>query len=366
MCYGGGGGRADILATRVRGPQVFHPPKRAHRRDPPAKASKPSKEELKRHKALEKAVLKAQRHLPQTVAILGPVPQTAAILGPLLQSPQCSLAPSPQPRRELSPDQPATGGPPLPPGSEPFFQTLPDYSSPLQSGETQEALSSPLGYQVGPQPGMATQPPGFHASLEAIIARAIQQGLAQGLQQGFAPPIHQYVAEPQPQPQFLHEDVSEVLHIDSPDHSNHRSVSEEEEESRDLAVSDDEGLIPDQPALIGLFQHQLFRSLLYKALSVTGGGTSSVELHSSALGAELPWLRDPQWIMILLLPCLRNHQWNRRWCLCPSSLPMSSRDNGHFLALVQPPMAWISVFTTQPLPFLISCRSLQWTLLSQL
>lgn len=56
----------------------------------------------------------------------------------------------------------------------------------------------------------------------------------------------------------------------------HGSLSEEEEaESRELALSDDEGLSPDQPAFIGLFRPQLFRSLLHKALAVTGLGNST-------------------------------------------------------------------------------------------
>lgn len=62
----------------------------------------------------------------------------------------------------------------------------------------------------------------------------------------------------------------------------------------DLALSDDEGLVPNQPAFIGLFSPQVFRSLLFKALSVTRlGGTpppgevpSTSTIPASSLFAE--------------------------------------------------------------------------------
>lgn len=41
----------------------------------------------------------------------------------------------------------------------------------------------------------------------------------------------------------------------------------------DIDLSDDEGLMPDQPAFVGLFRPQLFRSLLHKAKITTRQGT---------------------------------------------------------------------------------------------
>lgn len=42
---------------------------------------------------------------------------------------------------------------------------------------------------------------------------------------------------------------------------------------RDTDLSDDEGLMPDQPAFVGLFRPHIFRSLLHKAKPTTRQGT---------------------------------------------------------------------------------------------
>lgn len=61
------------------------------------------------------------------------------------------------------------------------------------------------------------------ASLEAIIATAIQQGLVQGLQQCLLQPSPQYAPD-QMRPLQSQEDISEEQHY-SPEHSEHGSIS---------------------------------------------------------------------------------------------------------------------------------------------
>lgn len=147
-----------------------------------------------------------------------------------------------------------------------LFQTIQDPNGPDPSiEEAPEPAAPDQGPEVPPnvQGGPLTTNP--QATLEAIIARAIQQGLAQGLQQDFLQPVSQPVHT---QPSHTQEGLSDDQQY-SPEHSERDSLYDEEEESRELALSDDEGLAPDQPAFIGLFRPQLFWSLLYKALAVT-------------------------------------------------------------------------------------------------
>ncbi|XP_058015779.1 uncharacterized protein LOC131186316 [Ahaetulla prasina] len=69
----------------------------------------------------------------------------------------------------------------------------------------------------------------------------------------------------------------------------HREESSEEgsqssisgEEDAGEALSEDEGLGPEQPSFVGLFKPQLFRSLLFKALATTGLGSAQAPLTDS-------------------------------------------------------------------------------------
>lgn len=52
----------------------------------------------------------------------------------------------------------------------------------------------------------------------------------------------------------------------------------EEETHRDLELSDDEGLMPDQPVFVGLFRPSLFRFLLFKAKKAANmGGNQTMQ-----------------------------------------------------------------------------------------
>lgn len=106
---------------------VQPPSKRAPKKAPVPIAPKSSREELRHHKVLEKAVLKAQQFL---VAIL--------CTPSALHSPQ-ELAP--QPRRDLSLDHPTPCGLPPPAGTEPLFQALLDASAPNTSGVDAQGLA---------------------------------------------------------------------------------------------------------------------------------------------------------------------------------------------------------------------------------
>lgn len=219
------------------------------------------------------------------------------------------------------------------------------------SDNAQDPASLDPEPQIPPRPQEGPQAKDPQATLEAIIARAIQQGLAQGLQQGFLQPIPQVA---HPQHYQAQEELSEEQHY-SPEHSEQGSMSEEEE-SRELTLSDDEGLAPDQPTFIGLFRPQRFRSLLYKALAVTRMGSPSPPgMGWVHLGVQIrlhPYLLSRQ--LSLILSRLQNFS------------PMSFNDNGLCLDLARRPMAWTSSFTKRFRLFPTYCRCHQWTALLQL
>lgn len=147
---------------------------------------KPTREELRRHRALEKVVLRAQQQ-PSTI-----------LTGPLAILPPKNSNPSPQrtvsrSQRELSPDRPSSRGP-TSSEAEQVFPTLPDPSEasgpePLVDINPGPScrVTSPTASPARPE-GTLQQDP--HATLEAIIARAIQKGLTQGFQQGLLQDLH--------------------------------------------------------------------------------------------------------------------------------------------------------------------------------
>lgn len=239
-----------------------------HKKSKPSRATTnsaptaPSKLEQRRHKAIEKAFLKAQSQAE-------PAPPASTRDPP-------SRARSPAPSRgssikELSPDVPVSEGPAPLPGNEPLFQTLPA----ADQDHEDQAETQPSAPQVLDPPSAVPK------AFELIIARAIRQGLAQCFQQGSfnagtstAAPIHQ--------PPMVDDSMSEQDLEVSPTSADLASVSEPEE-LLDSALSDDEGLVPDQPPFIGLFRPQIFQSLLHKAIATTCLGSVSSAPSSSTV-----------------------------------------------------------------------------------
>lgn len=122
--------------------------------------------------------------------------------------------------------------------------SLQDPQTTVAQHDLQTTVTQPSTPRPSKPEASATQ-----VSLETIIARAIQQGLAQGLQQGLFQALPQATTSSS-RSYHSQEDLSE-----KPQHSTARSERgsvSEEEEARDLDLSDDEGLAPGQLAFIGL------------------------------------------------------------------------------------------------------------------
>ncbi|KAG8136421.1 hypothetical protein E2320_005002 [Naja naja] len=66
-----------------------------------------------------------------------------------------------------------------------------------------------------------------------------------------------------------------------------RESLSEDEDQRDLALSEDEGLFPDPLAFTGLFSPALFKSLLHKAKTMAHMGVDS-HPSEAALGLQDP------------------------------------------------------------------------------
>lgn len=310
-----------------------------------SKPPKPFREELRRHKALEKAVLKAQQ---QPSAILAPSASPAQ-KAPAISAPS-PTAPSPQNlgsnRRELSPDQPSSCGPP-PPGTEQLFQTLPEPSDPNGPDPPPDSHPGPSGQAPGPSalhaPQGGTQMADPQAALEAIIARAIQQGLAQSFQQGFfqttSPTTHH-------QPRQSREDLSEEQHY-SPEYSDQGSMSEEEE-SRELTCQTTKVLHQISPLLLAFLDHNSSDHCCTRPLRSPGW--------------ELLALQRARLMVLIQFPlCLRSLQWNQSSYQRQNFSLTSCNDNGLYLDLAQPLMASTNACIKRLQPSPTCCRYLRRT-----
>lgn len=161
-----------------------------------------------------------------------------------------------------------------------------------------------LRLQIGPEtPALA--------NMQAIIAEAIRQGIAADLQQsrrssvasGFCldpghdlPPHLQGAFPPLPE-QSYH----------APSQGSQSPPDPQEEGQRELDLSDDEGLAPDQPAFTGLFQPSLFKPLLFKAK------------NSAQPGAQTA-VTEPEGQPLLRTHYSPSQRWRQKSSLHPSSL----------------------------------------------
>lgn len=100
----------------------------------------------------------------------------------------------------------------------------------------------------------------------ALISEAIKQGIAAGLEQSQRAASVQSDHPLPPDLPPLAQASGDFLAMQepySPASSNQSPL--EEETHRDLELSEDEGLMPDQPVFAGLFCPALLKSLLFKA-----------------------------------------------------------------------------------------------------
>lgn len=272
-------------------------------------ASKPSREEERRHKAIEKAFLKAQA--TSTLALCIP-PETQPCSSlieaqPCLSSPMAGPANLPSLQRPvpaLSPDRSVHGE--LAGDSE-VESVFPVVQQPPVASEPEQPVP-----ETSSSNGPTQSPQAFHdipPALAVLISEAIRHGISQGLQQRSSSEAsvhsctHQASREPTCQ-----EDVEDSREVgdtvdsleearevgDTVDSASHDSLSDGEIVA-DHDLSDDEGLEPDQPSFIGLFRPQMFRSLLYKAQMVThlGGASATTQSSSSSVDATSSLFQEP-------------------------------------------------------------------------
>lgn len=291
-------GRRKHLSDPLEGTSDLPPPPKKARGKKPASMSSlssSSKEDQRRHKAIEKAFLKAQAQVVPTDPGLRSKPSTANL----------EIA-STRSARDLSPDMAAVVSSVPLSDSHQVFQTLPDPAPPSQQGPMTAPASLPSAAPAPPPPAMAD-------SLEAIVARAIRQSLAQCLPPAtipLSPGTHQQV-----QSRDLEDSLSEQDQADYQFSADLASGSEADD-LHDLAWSDDEGLGPDQPSFIGLFRPQVFHSLLFKAIATTPFGeppsaasVSSLSDPATAMFVE-PTV-DPETIPApKLFTDVFQHQWS--------------------------------------------------------
>lgn len=264
---------------------------------PPQSAAALAREELKLHKAIEKAIQKA------TKAVSSQEKSLTIQSDHSRASPQeKALSPSPQtPAPALSPD----GDPPQTGERAEVNVTL--------FGDQSEGPSNPAppaNLEATEQPeapsGSATTDP--ETLITPILASYIQEAIREGVRQELNQRTSSWVSEQmcshldvEGSVASAEQDLSQVkvrrgsgqVRVHSSGHSDQGSLAGAD--LLDQEMSEDEDLAPDQPAFVGLFKPQLFRSLLHKAKVTTGLGVSRPPDPSQKEGVSqaVPLFEEP-------------------------------------------------------------------------
>lgn len=242
---------------------------RGHKSPPRSrtKASKASKAEERRHKAIEQVIQKAQQEAKKRN-----IPPSG--VEPSSQLPPNSL-PAGQPSAiqghsgaSLSPDVLALRGSSLSMDAALLFAPISTQQPIPSQTVTAEVHDGPLASVTPTASGMqpSTQPESqVFLVVAALILEAICQGIAQGLQQRAFSQVSSYVdrLSRSQGSRDLEESTADQDRAHSPGSASQASQSKEGEIPLNQELSDDDGLESDQSSFVGLFRLQLFRSLLY-------------------------------------------------------------------------------------------------------
>lgn len=172
-----------------------------------------------------------------------------------------------------------------------------------QESEDPTALHLPVqsaaSTSIGGLMAVASENP---QNFQSILSDALARILAAGLQQPVIP-------DPSADPQLS--GWGRLTY--KPSTSTHRDYASSEESDsgedcpEDMKLSEDEGLLPDQPAFTGLFRPAVFKLLLHKAKVITKFGVVTTTSEGSL---PTPTLHDPLFQVTKpdkdVIPC---HQW---------------------------------------------------------
>lgn len=128
----------------------------------------------------------------------------------------------------------------------------------------------------------------FPEAMANLIAEAVQQGITASMQMRAQSGVSDYPSSQVSQELTGKQDPHHGLDFQAASPSQGSVMGEDN--LRDLDLSDDEDLVPDQPSFMGLFRPQLFRSLLHKAKATTRLGVPhpSTEPTSAEAESSLP------------------------------------------------------------------------------
>ncbi|XP_034281058.1 uncharacterized protein LOC117670189 [Pantherophis guttatus] len=258
-----------------------------------------AKEELKLHKAIEKAIQKATK-AASVQDSAHPSPSSTALH---------SAAPLP---RETSP-LPLVSGPALSPdGPTPPTEAQAGVNVTL-FGEQSEPSPNPAPSSIRPpadQPGAPSDPaPGAPGTLiTPILASYIKEAIREGVRQELHQRTSSWVSDQEGSQLDVEGSIissgrgathcgepRNSVQIGAPSSGHSEQGSLTGADLLDQEMSEDEDLAPDQPAFVGLFKPQLFRSLLHKAKLTTGLGVSRPSEISPKEGpsTSVPLFEEP-------------------------------------------------------------------------
>ncbi|XP_034290509.1 uncharacterized protein LOC117675694 [Pantherophis guttatus] len=255
-----------------------------------------SREETRRHKAMEKAFQKAASEASRVSS-----PSVGPSKSPAFPTSNVAVPSSQiQIEHDFSPDQSTLGenvaadASSVFPAARPLSPIVSIQAPPRQEFPEAQAQTCIQGSEA---------PVNLTPALAELVSVSIRQGIAEGLQQRASSEASSYVSQQSRsvRAQMVADPVQCEERADSPENASQGSLSEGEI-APDQDLSEDEGLEPDQPSFIGLFKPQLFRSLLFKAQNVTGLGISSTP---SSQGASTPSSQHPSSSLLFQEPSIR-------------------------------------------------------------
>ncbi|XP_070605557.1 uncharacterized protein [Erythrolamprus reginae] len=170
-------------------------------------------------------------------------------------------------------------------GDSPQGNEKPSEPAPKRAKPTSEATFTPTAAGLHPR---KTQEPEITPQMRLIISQAIAQGIAAGIQQKQQATSDNALHQGQPTAPNDPRDLTALQRPHSSASSIHsqKSLWDDEEQTEPVA-SEVKGAAPDRPVFTGLFNHALFKTLLYKAKATAGIGADPAASDTS-LGLSDP------------------------------------------------------------------------------
>lgn len=240
-----------------------------------------TKDEMRRHKALEKRCEQAKRTKRPSICC-----ESSGESGPSSSSQQLSADSGSLRSSELDPRAQQESAPPQVP-------LAPQTDQPLRARSVPEATFTPTA--AGLRPEESSGQLDFQSLLSDALAKILVAGLQQGAGSAQPQTSQQPHARSTAAARQSAQDPAEDVSSDESDQA--------EDCPEDIEFFEDEGLPPEKPVFTGLFRPSVFKSLLHKAKVTTQFGMTLIQLTQpiSLQHHTMHCFRCPSWRRTLFL-----------------------------------------------------------------